>query len=104
VVRGYALDASEANKKGNGGTYFLRSWNIDYRRLLVEWLIIGGLAATGYLLMDAHVLSSIASRRDIETARAGWAARHPRTVRVLACSVLLLAVLSICVVIVLRLP
>jgi hypothetical protein len=97
---GQQLDASEANKKGNGGTYFLRSSNIDYRRLLLEWLIIGGLATTGYLTTAGNV----ASRGGIEATRAGWAARHPRIVRVLACSVVLVAVFSIYLMIVLNMP
>jgi hypothetical protein len=101
---GQQLDASEANKKGNGGFYFLRSSSIDYRRLLLEWLIIGGLATTGYLLMDAHVLSSAASRRDIEATRTSWAARHPTIVRVVTYSALLVAVLSVCLIIVLKMP
>jgi hypothetical protein len=101
---GQQLDASEANKKGNGGTYFLRSWNIDYRRLLLEWLIFGGLATTGYLTMVDLVRLSAASRRDLEATRGSWAARHPRIVRVLACSVVLVAVFSICLVLVLRMP
>src|SRR5262245_774501 len=58
---GQQLDASEANNKDNGRIYFLRSSNIDYRRLLLEWLIIVGIAATGYLLMDISVRSSVAS-------------------------------------------
>ena len=53
-----------------------------------------------YLLLDDRVLSPIASRGDTETTRAGWAARHPRTINVLACSIVAVAVFSICMIIV----
>jgi hypothetical protein len=101
---GQQLDASEANKKDNGRIYFLRSSNLDYRRLLLEWMIIGGLTSIGYLTMVDRVRLSAASRRDLEATRGSWAARHPRIVRVLACSVVVVAVFSICLIIVLRMP